>query len=209
MLAMPPNSPSDRKAKSGLLTSRNMPKISLRAAARALNRARKHASGGHQGRKPGAISRTKPRCPCGKMTLQRAQARGRSPEHRPGCQFYPLEDFGSPSPRIRKSPRRTVYGVGVARGTEAPPVAVATRLPGGEPEGPPAVLPEVPGEGPTETTHQVLEPSARVPTAREPTTRDFGGPDPGSPQTAKVNQPVAASSVLKGYAQVPGQGALH
>jgi len=73
-----------------------MPKISLRAAARALNRARKHASGGHQGRKPGAISRTKPRCPCGKMTLQRAQARGRSPEHRPGCPVLPPGRFWLP-----------------------------------------------------------------------------------------------------------------
>ena len=70
-----------------------MPKISLRAAARAMNRARKHASGGHQGRKPGAISRTKPRCPCGKMTLKRAQARGHSSDHRIDCSFYPVKDL--------------------------------------------------------------------------------------------------------------------
>jgi hypothetical protein len=31
---------------------------------------------------------TKPRCPCGAMTLARAQARGRGQGHRPGCPFH-------------------------------------------------------------------------------------------------------------------------
>ncbi len=29
------------------------------------------------------------RCPCGVMTLKRAQARGRTYEHDPSCSFYP------------------------------------------------------------------------------------------------------------------------
>jgi len=29
-----------------------------------------------------------PRCPCGSMTLKRAQARGKSSEHDPSCPFY-------------------------------------------------------------------------------------------------------------------------
>jgi hypothetical protein len=28
-----------------------------------------------------------PRCSCGAMTLKRAQSRGRTAEHRPGCEF--------------------------------------------------------------------------------------------------------------------------
>ena len=195
-----------------------MPKISLRAAARAMNRARKHPSGGHQGRKPGAISRTKPRCPCGKMTLQRAQARGRSPEHRPGCQFYPLEDFGSPS-RIRKSPRRMV---GVARGPKAIPVTVGTRPPGGEPEGPAAVLPELPREAPIEATHQVLEPSvgpkASAPggdvlaarpvtpaTLPRETLLAVGG-TPGAVSVASGSPPLGSAEVVEVYKEVQPYG---
>jgi len=54
--------------------------------------------------------------------------------------------------------RITVDGVGVARGTEAAPVAMGTRSSGGEPEGPAEmVLAEAPGEGQTEATHHGLQ----------------------------------------------------
>lgn len=31
---------------------------------------------------------TTERCPCGVMTLKRAKARGKSQEHKPGCEFW-------------------------------------------------------------------------------------------------------------------------
>ena len=35
------------------------------------------------------------RCPCGAMTLKRAEARGRTWEHEPGCSFHPGAERGS------------------------------------------------------------------------------------------------------------------
>jgi hypothetical protein len=52
-------------------------------AARALQALRKTRKGGRK-----RIT-TVPRCPCGVMTLRRAQARGKSSEHGPSCAFYP------------------------------------------------------------------------------------------------------------------------
>ncbi|HJT87750.1 MAG TPA: hypothetical protein VJ732_07830 [Bryobacteraceae bacterium] len=50
-------------------------------AARAMNAARKtHAGGRPRSRAP--------RCKCGVMTLARAQARGKSREHKPYCTYY-------------------------------------------------------------------------------------------------------------------------
>ena len=34
----------------------------------------------------------KPKCPCGRMTLKRAEARGRTWEHEAGCKFHPMTD---------------------------------------------------------------------------------------------------------------------
>jgi hypothetical protein len=39
------------------------------------------------GRMGGRPRTNAPRCPCGAMTLKRAQSRGRTAEHRPGCEF--------------------------------------------------------------------------------------------------------------------------
>jgi hypothetical protein len=52
-------------------------------AARALQALRKNRAGGRP-------RSTKKRCPCGVMTLKRAQARGREPAHEPGCDFAPI-----------------------------------------------------------------------------------------------------------------------
>jgi hypothetical protein len=41
------------------------------------------------GKSTGAPRSKKRRCPCGVMTLKRAQARGRTYEHDPSCTFYP------------------------------------------------------------------------------------------------------------------------
>jgi hypothetical protein len=40
------------------------------------------------GRKGGRPRSDAPRCPCGTMTLNRAQARGKSGEHDPSCDWY-------------------------------------------------------------------------------------------------------------------------
>jgi hypothetical protein len=50
-------------------------------AARTLNRARKNPAGGRPRSDAG-------RCPCAAMTLRRAEARGKSAEHDPGCPFF-------------------------------------------------------------------------------------------------------------------------
>ena len=60
-----------------------------RAAARRLARQRRNFAGG----RPRSNA---PRCGCGAMTLKRAQARGRTGEHQPGCEFY-----GGKSTRMR------------------------------------------------------------------------------------------------------------
>ena len=62
-----------------------MPSKLLSEAARAMNKARKVKSGGHNGGRPLSTSA---RCPCQAMTLKRAQARGKSSEHDPSCSFY-------------------------------------------------------------------------------------------------------------------------
>jgi len=49
--------------------------------ARRMNAARKTYAGG----RPRSDAQ---RCPCGSMTLKRAQARGKSSEHDPPCPFY-------------------------------------------------------------------------------------------------------------------------
>ena len=54
--------------------------------ARRMNAARKTYAAG-PGRPRGSVSDA-PRCPCGSMTLKRAEARGRSSEHDPSCPFY-------------------------------------------------------------------------------------------------------------------------
>jgi hypothetical protein len=61
-----------------------MPNL-LSEAARRMNAARKTRSGGHAGGRPRSNAK---RCPCGAMTLKRAQARGRTYEHDPSCPFY-------------------------------------------------------------------------------------------------------------------------
>jgi len=59
-----------------------MPSKLLSEAARRMNAARKTRAGG-------APRSNGKRCPCGVMTLKRAQARGKSSEHDPSCLFYP------------------------------------------------------------------------------------------------------------------------
>jgi hypothetical protein len=59
-----------------------MPHRLISEAARRMNRARKITT--NAGR-PRSGSQ---RCPCGVMTLKRAQARGRTYEHDPSCAFY-------------------------------------------------------------------------------------------------------------------------
>lgn len=44
------------------------------------------------GNGPGRPRKSK-RCPCGIMTLKRAQARGRGKEHQPNCDFAPIADL--------------------------------------------------------------------------------------------------------------------
>ena len=56
-------------------------KISTSDAARALQSMRKTRGGGRP-------RSTAPRCPCGAMTLKRAEARGKSGEHDPSCEWY-------------------------------------------------------------------------------------------------------------------------
>jgi hypothetical protein len=55
------------------------------AAARALAALRKTKSGGRNGGRPRSDA---PRCACGMMTLKRAEARGKSSEHDPACEWY-------------------------------------------------------------------------------------------------------------------------
>jgi hypothetical protein len=59
-----------------------MPRNLLAEAARAMNAARKNTTNAGRPRS------SKPRCPCGAMTLKRAKARGLSSEHDPSCSFY-------------------------------------------------------------------------------------------------------------------------
>ena len=101
-------------------------------------------------------------------------------------------------------------------------MAVATRPPGGEPEGPAAVLPEVPGEVPTETTHQVLEPSAGpkalalggdllearpvTPATLPRKTSVAVGGTPGAVSGASGSPPLVSAEVVEVYKEVQPYG---
>lgn len=67
------------------------PKCNYQIPARAVVTAAARINGKRAAR-AGASGRPRsdvPRCGCGAMTLTRAQARGRSSEHQPGCEWHP------------------------------------------------------------------------------------------------------------------------
>jgi len=75
-----PASPDQRK-RSHAREKPLMPSKLISESARQMNRARKTFAGG----RPRSDAR---RCPCGVMTLKRAEARGKSSEHDLGCSFH-------------------------------------------------------------------------------------------------------------------------